>query len=288
MENKLGIVVRKPNFSFLKDYEIHYYQGNPFVTHLLNAFHIIFPAGEKFFIRAVNRYAEEIRDPSLKERVKAFAGQETQHMLQHQKFYDTLKRQGFPVEDIAQKYEEHAYGFVEPFVMKLFDQIFGEGNGRAIALSVTAALEHYTASLAEVALRHNEIFENLDEEIKNLLKWHAAEEIEHKSVTYDLFQQVDGRYFMRIGGFVIASLALSAYTGYSMVRFLLSDKELKFSNFVYDGPKALAHLSALAYEMGKLLLLYLNPNFHPDNIENRELAEKYFQEAAEYYFKKAS
>ncbi|MCS6983770.1 MAG: metal-dependent hydrolase [Leptospiraceae bacterium] len=283
-----SITVRRPPFRFNREFPVHYYKGNPIVTHIINAFHVIFPAGEKFFIRAVNRYAAQVTDHELKERIRAFAGQETQHMAQHQKFYEILRAQGFPVDEIVKEYEEHAYGVIEPMVMSLFDRIFGPKSGDAIALSVTAALEHYTASLAEVALRHREMFSELDGELAHLLQWHAAEEIEHKSVTFDLFQEVDGRYPMRMAGFVIGSIALFAYASISAIKFLRYDRHIDWGKMPLLSAKAMVQLFFLGMEMARALLPYVRFDFHPDDIDNRELAEKYFAEYEAYFLAKAS
>ncbi len=283
------MTVRKPNFGLNKDsMPVHYYMDNPVITHLLNSFHVVFPAGEKFFIRAVNRYAAQLNDPIMKERVKAFAGQEIQHMAQHQKFYETLRKQGFPVDDFAHEYEESAYKTVEPFVMKLFDHLFGEGKGNAIALSVTAALEHYTATLAEVALNHPELFENLDEDMVHLLKWHAAEEIEHKAVTFDALKAVDDSYAMRAAGMVIGSLALFWYAGLNMAKFIAYDKHINWSEMPAKTAKALPKLAALGWELVATLLPYFKPDFHPDQMDNKELAQQFFKEAEHYFTAKAS
>ncbi|SHY70081.1 metal-dependent hydrolase [Mycobacteroides abscessus subsp. abscessus] len=62
-----------------------------------------------------------------------------------------------------------------------------------IPLAVTAAAEHFTAVLAE-RLLGDEDFRAIpgDAEVWNLLKWHALEELEHKSVAFDVFRSVGG------------------------------------------------------------------------------------------------
>jgi len=45
-------------------------------------------------------------------------------------------------------------------------------------------------------------------EVKSLLLWHAAEEIEHKAVAYDVLQRVNSRYTVRVAGLAIATTLL--------------------------------------------------------------------------------
>jgi uncharacterized protein len=52
----------------------------------MNSLHSVFPAGERYFIRSVKWFDKKIQDPDLKERVKAFIGQEVQHGMQHESF----------------------------------------------------------------------------------------------------------------------------------------------------------------------------------------------------------
>jgi hypothetical protein len=62
-----------------------------------------------------------------------------------------------------------------------------------IPLAFTAAAEHFTAIRAEKILADDD-FNAIhgDAEVWNLLKWHAIEELEHKSVAFDVFQTVGG------------------------------------------------------------------------------------------------
>ena len=72
-------------------------------------------------------------------------------------------------------------------------------------LAVTAAAEHYTAVIAERMLT-NEYLQSLGRgtEARALLNWHAFEELEHKSVAFDVYRAVGGDEGTRIA--VMAAL----------------------------------------------------------------------------------
>ena len=58
-----------------------------------------------------------------------------------------------------------------------------------LRLAYTAALEHYTATLAETLLRKPEAQALLgDTEVRSILLWHALEESEHKAVAFDVYR----------------------------------------------------------------------------------------------------
>ncbi|MEZ4365852.1 MAG: metal-dependent hydrolase [Kofleriaceae bacterium] len=48
-------------------------------THIANGVNLLFPTGERFFVRSVNHFLPELTDPELRARVRGFFGQEGRH-----------------------------------------------------------------------------------------------------------------------------------------------------------------------------------------------------------------
>lgn len=275
--------VRRPEFGLENNFPKYYADGNPFLSHLLNSLHVVFPEGEKLFIRSVKFFQDDIKDPQLKARVKGFIGQETQHMAQHEKIWDTFESQGVKVREFDAWYAKNAYETVEGTIRK----VFGEETYKKLALAVTCALEHYTATLAEVAIDPEiNAMEGFDENMKALLMWHAAEEIEHKSVAFDVMQLVDGSQITKNAGMVIGTWALLWYGAVGTVKFMMEDEEVKLTDlpgiFAQKAPKLAKVVSAMVPK----LLQYFRPDFHPDQMNNDQLAIDYFN-ANQKFFKKA-
>src|SRR5205823_8766770 len=66
-------------------------------------------------------------------------------------------------------------------------------------LAVTAALEHYTATLAETLLTDPEARAEIGHDgVRYLLMWHALDESEHKAVAFDVYKRVGGSERMRV------------------------------------------------------------------------------------------
>lgn len=275
--------VRRPEFGLEGNFGKYYADGNPLLSHLLNSLHVVFPEGEKLFIRSVKFFQDEIKDPQLKARVKGFIGQETQHMAQHEKIWDTFESQGVKVKEYDKWYAKNAYETVEGSIRK----IFGEETYKKLALAVTCGLEHYTATLAEVAIDPEiNAMQGFDENMKALLMWHAAEEIEHKAVAFDVMQLVDGSPVTKNAGMLLATWALLYYGAIGAVKFVMEDEEIKIT----DIPGMLAEkaplLGKVVWAMVPKLLQYFRPDFHPDQMNNDYLATEYF-EANKKYFQKA-
>ena len=73
-------------------------------------------------------------------------------------------------------------------------------------LAAIATIEHYTAVLG-VWIVEAEIPE-ADPAMLDLLRWHGAEEVEHRSVAFDLYQHLDGGYARRAIHGVVASVGI--------------------------------------------------------------------------------
>lgn len=275
--------VRRPEFGLEGNFEKYYADGNPLLSHLLNSLHVVFPEGEKLFIRSVKFFQDDIKDTQLKARVKGFIGQETQHMAQHEKIWDTLESHGVKVREYDTWYAKNAYETVEGSIRK----IFGEETYKKIALAVTCGLEHYTATLAEVIMDENiNAMDGFDPKMKALLMWHAAEEIEHKAVAFDVMQLVDGSPVTKNAGMLLATWALLYYGAIGTVKFMLEDDEVKISNLPGMLAQKAPALGKIVWAMVPKLLEYFRPDFHPDQMNNDHIATEYFA-ANQKYFQKA-
>src|SRR5678815_3459984 len=73
----------------------HWFGGNMVATHVANGVNLLFPAGERFFVRSVKHYTDRIDDPNLQARVRGFFGQEGRHAKEHDVFNRILEAQGY-------------------------------------------------------------------------------------------------------------------------------------------------------------------------------------------------
>ncbi|MFF2557618.1 metal-dependent hydrolase [Nocardia sp. NPDC058058] len=242
-------------------------EGDIPLTHLIAVLSAVFPPGEESFIRSVRKFSGEITDPVLKKRVAGFIGQEAVHGQQHRVLNDQLIRLGFPIVRVFTfepgAARERALIAVENMVP------------RQVHLAVTALAEHYTATLAHRVLGTPEI-QALpgDPEVLNLLNWHAFEELEHKSVAFDVYRATGGSEAVRIG-LMAGSYALTIpVVGLGVFASILSDprswrpiKVARQTVRLVRGPI----VKGLLLEMRP----YMRPGFHPDDIDTSELLERW-------------
>lgn len=179
------IVVRKFDLSSAEEAPEYFFDGDPFKTHFLNGLSVLFPEGERFFIRSVLAYREQVADPKLQAEIKAFCAQEAQHTLVHEAMNDLAERHGYPMKKIE---VFNARG------MKLLTKAAKTSPFlRRTALALTVCMEHFTAILAYQVLAGDEAqFDGLHPSVRALFKWHAVEETEHKSVAFDVYKATGG------------------------------------------------------------------------------------------------
>ncbi len=256
----MGIVIRKMGFQF-EDMPRHWFGGDPVRTHVVNGLHFVFPAGERFFIRSVKHYRDRVPD-ELRERITGFFGQEAQHQAEHRRAFEAIEAQGYDVASFLEWYERLAYDEVEPQAPPI------------LRLATTAALEHYTAALGEFVLA-SDALDDCHPAMRELLLWHACEEIEHKSVAFDVLQAVDPRYRTRLLGFVIGSASLFYFWGRGVKHML--DQEPAIARSRGNGARAAGHIADSLLAVLPKVLDYLRPSFHPDDQDNYGLAESYLE-----------
>src|SRR4051812_29612140 len=148
--------------------------GDIVMSHILAVLSSVFPDGEDYFVRSVEAVRDRISDPRLREDVEGFIGQESMHGREHRVLNEHLAELGYPTRAIG-AYVRWLTGLRERFQSELTN------------LGYTAALEHYTATLAETLLSDPAARDEAGHEaVRHLLVWHALEESEHKAVAFDV------------------------------------------------------------------------------------------------------
>lgn len=259
------ITPRPIRFKFQGPVERYWYQNNMAGTMFLNILAGFIPHGEKFFIKSVKAFKSQIQDPKLISATNDFIKQESFHSREHLHFYNRYVKPFYPG---ILKYP------IELIIPTLVAQILGP----KFRLSITAAGEHFTAVIAHVFLSHPELFDNVDEDIKAMWQWHCIEEIEHKSVAFDVLQELKIGYFWRMSGFL--GLNFLYLLGFLRPIFYIMFKDRAFFSptfykqywrFYFSQSKIIPRFFGLFYA-------YIRPGFHPWQQNNFALVEKMIHE----------
>lgn len=204
------IAPRRVSFDWEKT-PLHWIPDEPTATHVINVLHLLLPAGERWFVKAFKEGLPLVRDPELLKDVKGFMGQEATHSVQHAYVLNHLAAQRLDTADFTRH------------VDFLFEKLLGEEpplrapvpprEWLRFRLSVIAAIEQFTAVLGDWVLTAEGLDRaGSDEVMLDLLRWHGAEEVEHRAVAFDMFQHCGGRgrprYARRVAGMTVTAPVL--------------------------------------------------------------------------------
>jgi hypothetical protein len=222
------------------------------LSHVLTVLSSTFPEGENFFVRSVAAARDEITDPQLLADVDGFIGQEQMHGREHQVLNDRLAEYGYPTRGIS-RYVQGLYWVRERIQTK------------KVNLAFTAALEHYTATLAELLLSDEEARKAVGRPgARDILTWHALEESEHKAVAFDVYKAVGGSEPMRIFVMFLTDLLFIVETGIMGVISIAMDRDARrrpvklLRSFARLPQSPFVSLRAI-----QILAQYHRPGFHP-------------------------
>jgi predicted metal-dependent hydrolase len=257
------------NLSFALDGEVprHWHPAGRAVTLFFDNLSLFFPPGERFFVAAVKRHAHLVDDEQLRAEVKAFCEQEGHHSREHVRYNRMLEAQGFPATALEARVER---------ILRLVTRVLPP---RA-RLSATCALEHFTATLGQHVLADERLMAGAHPTMKSLWAWHAAEEIEHKSVAWDVYVKSGQRLPERAIIMALATLIFWSLVLEQQVRFMRRDGIL-FS--LREWRSLLGFLLVKPGSFRKMWSQYLDyyrPGFHPWQHDNRALVEAWKRDYA--------
>ena len=256
------------DYKFSNDIPKHYWRNRSLLTNFLNGLHLLFPPGEKYMVRMINQAGKELQDPKLREMARSFGQQEMQHSMEHQKVVDLLREKGYNTE--------------------LFDTIAGVMKDffenkvpLNINIALIAGIEHFTALIGNIALSDESILEDVHPEIRELLRWHAAEEIEHKAVAFDVSNAMGNSYALRAASMIVAGTLVYGFITALMLEFTRQDKKLFSLETLEDFGYLFFGDHMLFPRTFKEFIKYFSPGFHPNSVEDYYLAEEVFTKLKE-------
>src|SRR5688572_29361668 len=83
----------------------HWVANSAAATAISNGINLLFPHGERFFVRSVKRYLDRVDDPTLRAEIKGFFGQEGRHAHAHDEFNQILRAQGYEIDQFLGTYK---------------------------------------------------------------------------------------------------------------------------------------------------------------------------------------
>jgi len=232
--------------------------GDLIMSHLAAGLSSTFPEGEEFFIRSVRRYRDQITDPKLKRQVAGFIGQEAVHGREHRVMNARLDALGYPA-SANEKRVKRGLGLQERL------------TSAEACLAHTAAVEHITATLAELILTNADVRASFGPEVGPVFTWHALEESEHKAVAFDVYRAVGGSERERVRMMRLTRWAFVVSTTLQVGASLLGDRTTYQRGRLRTSWRRFKASPIMQRELWDQLKDYERPDFHPDDSDTTEL-----------------
>jgi predicted metal-dependent hydrolase len=271
---------RKPRFDW-SDTPLHWVPDDPFSTHMMNVLHLLLPTAERWFVKVVDEAAPMVDDPELKAAIKPFIQQEAWHAWAHQVVLDHLAGQGIDTKPYIDKLQIRLQKTMSPLGNKPTNWPRPLQRWSLYSrLAAIAALEHFNIVLGEWMIQNRGLdYAGADPMMLDLLRWHGAEEIEHRCLVFDLYQSVCGNYPLRALSMLFAAPEF-IFWWLAGVRYLMAnDPTIDATPRLRDWLGAARHYRVPG--PWKLLVTvpgrYLRPSHHPSEEASTQMAMDYLE-----------
>ena len=245
----------------LRDLPRHFADGDLIGSHVIATLSSVFPDGEDFFVRSVRHYRDQIVDPDLRRQVSGFIGQEAVHGREHRVLNDKLAELGYATKRL-ERWTEKGLAIRSKLAPPISN------------LAATAALEHFTATLAEVILTDERARDMIGHEaVKDVFLWHALEESEHKAVAFDVYRAVGGSERLRVITMKLTRIGFVVGMGIEIAIGVLRDPRSRDKGVLRASWRKFRRSPFVSRDLWRQLKEYDAPDFHPDDHDTDALVE---------------
>ncbi|AMY21105.1 metal-dependent hydrolase [Rhodococcus kroppenstedtii] len=255
------------------DMRMHYMDDNVVSTHLMNVMHLFLPEGEEWFVRVFTEALPMIHDEKLRQDVIGFIGQEAMHAQAHTGIHDWLRSNGLDPTPYVQHMEYL-------FRVALDKRPTDTKNSLVERLSLIAAIEHLTSFLGHWVLTEPALDKaDIDPMMLDLVRWHGAEEVEHRSVAFDVLQYFDTRRWRRVRTYIMVTPSIISMWGRGLKFMMENDPTLPPSQRKARLRDVYRVMSSGLFpnfkDIGRASLRYFAKDFHPSQESSTALAVNY-------------
>lgn len=241
--------VRRVAFEYPDDFDPMWAPQLPEFAAAANAISLGMPYAEPQFIRAVTSTFDRL-DPHLRARTESYIQQETGHYTQHQRL-NQIVTDRYPAMRRVERLLARNDAWVERRSPRF--KVAYAASGETISFGVARWTEGRLGTLMDKA----------DPLAATLFCWHLAEEIEHKSNTFDVFEATDGSRLRYAWTAIIGFLTIVTFTFVGALVQLHGEKRLRYPICWF---RLLGLGLSMAFELLPTLVVSSLPGHHPTDL----------------------
>lgn len=242
--------LRRVAFEYPEDLDPAWSPRYPEFSFAANSVSLLMPYAEPYFVKSVRSALPQLDGP-LADRTKDFLAQELGHHVQHRRFNDLIALR-YPSVRRLEGWMRRTYGWFSRTRSLRFNLAFAAGS-ETIAFSLARWTE---ANLAD-------LFRGADPVPATLYLWHLAEEVEHKTAAFDVFEAIDGSRLRYATAMLISFSILAWFTTLSTITMLAASHRL-FRPLVWL--HLLKWAVSSAFVMLPTMLVSALPGHHPSTL----------------------
>lgn len=264
------IPIRKIQVDLSQGFPKHWHGNDPYKTCLFNTYSLLFPAIEGQLVDVMRGWLHDLQAAGLTDLhadVKALIGQETTHRHLHQQYNEQLERQGYR-------------NLIDRFIRWRINRL--PRPGRLSELAIVIGTEQFMSILGDGVLRDPAWLDGADPEMAKIWRWHAAEENEHKAVSFDTYQAMGGGYFRRIFWYLGVSLTIFFDITWQTTHSQVRDRSLLSPRAWWSALRFWLWRPGVIKHLVPQWLRFFSPRFHPWQHDNRALILRWREQSSSY------
>jgi len=247
------IPVRQLRFDFnvVEDRNPVWSRSSPEFAMFINSLGIHVPHFERFLVKVMRAYRDDLQDDELRADVKAIIGQEAHHAFNFVRWTEKLAERYPGVAAL----DEHAKEYFEGAFKK---------RSRKFQVGFTAGYETFTFLGGMIILnRYRELMADADPVIRALWVWHQVEEVEHGAVAFDFNKALypDAEWFRR--WMVVRAFGHITWETFKAYRLMVSREG--YYRSLPQAFKAWRFFLSFGFDLGWAALPVLSRHYHPRN-----------------------
>lgn len=204
---------RRVRFQFPDDLDPAWTPRHPEVAVAANSVSLLMPYVEPYVVRSIRAVQDRLPE-SERARSEEFIRQELRHHREHRRFNEHLVAR-HPALRRVERCMDAVYGWLGRTRSAEFNVAFA-----AASETIAFAIARWT----EANMRT--IFDGADEVVSTLYLWHLAEEVEHKSVAFDVHRLVDRSRWRYVAAGATSLGLLALFTMVSCLVMLAGQRRL--------------------------------------------------------------
>jgi predicted metal-dependent hydrolase len=244
--------VRRVAFDYPADLDPAWNRRFPEFAFASNSISLLMPYAEPYFVASVRSALPDL-DDDLARQTETYLKQELQHYRQHRRFNDLMVAR-YPSLLRLERWIKRTYGWLGRTRRQRFNVAFAAGSE-----TIAYALARWT----EVHL--GDLFPGSDPVASTLFLWHLAEEIEHKSAAYDVFEAIDGSRLRYTMAMTLSFALLVWFTALGTMTMLHAERRLFRPTSLY---RLFKWSFSLGFSILPTMMASAMPGHHPSDFSD--------------------